>query len=111
MISYIVTYTYFGSTRTCMERFKCDMKYIYWQEGKAPSNWREFDGDIVIKPHSSKIGDCVIVSFRESFAAKRFFDYIIESLKLKESIRSVEEVSRGGYNEAVEWVQFYKNRV
>ena len=62
------------------------IKNQYWQAGKEPDDWENFDGDIEIKRLQDRGGDCFLLSMTDAW----FLTPTLIQLYKDRNVRSIE---------------------
>lgn len=89
MKTYRITYKNTDLINSSVDRLKKDLKNLYWEEGKAPKNWNQFDDEIDFDGQQSRGGDCAEITFAETMS-ESWIDSIIKDLNRKRDIRFIE---------------------
>ena len=89
MKTYRITYKNTDLINSNVDRLKKDLKNLYWEEGKAPKNWNQFDDEIDFDGQQSRGGDCIEITFAETMS-ESWINSIIKDLNRKRDIRFIE---------------------
>lgn len=83
-----ITYKTYSLIKTPVQRAMDDLKYMFWVKGKAPKNWKDFDGVVEFSQHQSRGGDCVEITFNDENI--RWVESMMHKFQKKKNVRFVE---------------------